>query len=70
MRQSKVSEMAEKIKTHKVIAKHLIAGDEFPSGIYVTAVYYDPDGTWLETSDGDAGYVQDESKLYEVMDWE
>lgn len=42
----------------RVAPKDLRPGDELAdgSGVYVTEVWHDADGTWIEYSDGDCGY--------------
>jgi hypothetical protein len=53
----------------KVKPRNLVPGDELASGVYVTGVWHDPEGTWLETSDGDAGYVHDEERPFRVASY-
>lgn len=40
-----------------ILLSELAAGDALADDSMVTVVYHDPDGTWVETDDGDAGYM-------------
>lgn len=51
----------------KVKPRNLQAGDELESGLYITEVWHDPEGTWIRTSDGDGGYVQSEDRPFRVV---
>jgi hypothetical protein len=53
--------------TKKVAVETLKLGEEFPSGIFVTNRWNDPEGVWLETSDGEAGYVDYGIKITIVL---
>jgi len=51
----------------KVKPRNLRQGDELASGVFVAEVWHDPEGTWISTSDGDAGYAQDEERPFKVV---
>ena len=53
----------------RVKPRNLRPGDELESGLIVTGVWRDPEGTWVATSDGDAGYAQDEERGYRVVSY-
>jgi hypothetical protein len=53
----------------KVKPRNLKRGDELKSGLIVTEVWDDPEGTWIATSDGEAGYVQSEERPFLVVSY-
>lgn len=40
-----------------VRTRNLQLGDELDNGVYLVAKYSDPEGLWVDWSDGDCGYV-------------
>lgn len=46
-----------------VKAQNLQPGDELRDGTTVNEVWKDPEGVWLATSDGEAGYVNYDQKF-------
>lgn len=47
-------------------ARNLQVGDFLDDNSMVLAVWDGPEGTWLETDDGSAGYVFNENQTYVV----
>lgn len=43
----------------------LQVGDTFADGTVIVELYRDVDGTWIETDDGDCGYL-DDGKRYRI----
>lgn len=44
-------------KAERVKPENMQPGDVFVDGAVITAVYHDPYGTWIETDDGECGYL-------------
>lgn len=58
--------MSPRTSTRDVLPIDLEVDDELEDGSFVTAVYLDDEGVWVETSDGAMGYVTDERKPWKV----